>query len=37
MKVILEMIYFKDQVFLKQTINYIKDSLEMVNFMEQVC
>jgi hypothetical protein len=37
MKVILEMIYFKGQVFLKQIMKYIKVSLEMVNFMEQVC
>lgn len=37
MKVILGMIYFKDQVFLKQIINFIKGNLEMENFMEQVC
>jgi hypothetical protein len=33
MKVILEMMYFKDQVFFKLIINIMKDSSKMVNLM----
>jgi hypothetical protein len=33
MKVILEMMYFKDQVFFKLITNFMKESSKMVNLM----